>query len=275
LKFGLVYPNKGGFCDKQLLTKSCGKAESLGYDSFLLWDHFIQPDTPKTFESWSAICYLAGKTETIRLGTCVTPVPLWNPAILAKKIATADNLSEGRVIFGAGAGRLEDEFGSFNPRAIFNARFAMFEEAVKYIVELWTQPFTKHTGKYYRSGQNGTCVEPKPIQQPHVPIWVGSNGRRLLSIIADVAAGWIPYPENPEVYIERKRELEGIMSSTRADRTLTFAAHVRGSTQMDELQKSVENLRLVGCEYVAIPLRFKPEDALTGIESIYQTMSTF
>ena len=85
----------------------------MGFDSILFPDHYMSPWTNVKFDTWSLIAYLAGKVSKIRLGTCVTPIPLRHPSVLAKIVATTDILSGGRVILGVGAGWVKDEFVAY------------------------------------------------------------------------------------------------------------------------------------------------------------------
>lgn len=95
MKFGIVFPSYDSFCDREFAEEVATKAEDEELDSMLVWDHYMLPYGNRTFDAYILLSYLAGKTERIRLGTCVTPLPFRNPAMLAKMIATLDRLSEG------------------------------------------------------------------------------------------------------------------------------------------------------------------------------------
>jgi len=111
LKFGIAVT---GRANPKILEKMAIKADSVGYDSFLVTDHFMLPEANNHTDVWSFLPYLAAKTENIRLGTCVTPLPFRQPGVLAKMISTTDNLSNGRVILGAGFGWYQPEFDAFS-----------------------------------------------------------------------------------------------------------------------------------------------------------------
>ena len=111
MKFGLATT---GRTNPTLLEKFAIRAEELGFDSFLVTDHFMQPTSNKMMDAWTLLPFLAAKTSKIRLGTCVTPITFRPPSILAKMIATADNLSGGRIILGAGAGWYKPEFNGYS-----------------------------------------------------------------------------------------------------------------------------------------------------------------
>jgi len=90
-----------GTTPPKVLEKIVLKAEDLGYDYFLVTDHYMGTRSSVTLDAWTFLSYVAALTQRIRLGTCVTPIPFRPPAILAKMIATLDNLSDGRAILGA------------------------------------------------------------------------------------------------------------------------------------------------------------------------------
>ena len=89
----LIYPVKKGYLDKDLISEVGKAAEQAGFYAFLSWDHYMLPDGPETLDAWSILGYLAGQTDTIKLGTVVTPIPFRPPAQLAKIVASVDHLS--------------------------------------------------------------------------------------------------------------------------------------------------------------------------------------
>ena len=110
----LIYPVKKGYLDKELISEVGKAAEQAGFYAFLSWDHYMLPDGPETLDAWSILGYLAGQTDTIKLGTVVTPIPFRPPAQLAKIVASVDHLSGGRTILGGGAGWHQPEFDGFS-----------------------------------------------------------------------------------------------------------------------------------------------------------------
>jgi len=154
-----------GRANPKTVEKLALKAEELGYDYFLLTDHYMQPNWNGHPEAWTFLAYLAAKTERIRLGTCVSPLPLRSPAIFAKTIATLDNLSNGRVILGAGYGWYKPEFDAFSTWLESPERIAYSREALEVMLKLWNgkEPLD-FAG---RMKGTGIVVEPKPVQKPH------------------------------------------------------------------------------------------------------------
>jgi F420-dependent oxidoreductase-like protein len=172
-------------------------AESKGFDSFWVMDHFHQlpavgtPDRPM-LEGWTTLFVLAGITTKIKLGTLVTGILYRYPSVLAKIASTMDVLSKGRLFLGIGASYYEGESlaygitgsGSFPSN---QERLLRLEEAIQIIRKMWTdEPSASFNGRYYQI--NGAYCNPKPIQKPSPPILVGGGGeRKTLRIVAKYA----------------------------------------------------------------------------------------
>jgi F420-dependent oxidoreductase-like protein len=173
------------------------RAESMGFDSFWVMDHFHQipmvgtPDQPM-LEGWTTISVLAGITTKIKLGTLVTGVLYRHPSVLAKIAATLDVLSKGRLFMGIGASYFEGESTAYGITSTGSfpsnqERLLRLEEAIQIIRKMWTEePTASFNGKYYQI-HNAYC-NPKPIQKPSPPILVGGSGeRKTLKIVAKYA----------------------------------------------------------------------------------------
>ena len=105
------------FANWTQIQKAAVEADQLGYWGFVLPDHYMWGQDrggDSTFETWTALTYLAAKTEKIRLGTLVTPIPFRPPGMLAKTVSTLDLLSNGRTILGVGAGWSQTEFEGYS-----------------------------------------------------------------------------------------------------------------------------------------------------------------
>jgi F420-dependent oxidoreductase-like protein len=164
-------------------------------------DHFatLGPrDDGPIFETWTMLAAMAQLTTRTRIGCAVVGNTYRHPAVLAKMAVTVDHLSGGRLEFGLGAGWAENEhtmlgleFGTKNDRA------DRLEESVQIIRALWTRPRTTFEGKHYRLQE--AVAEPKPMQQPHPPIWIGGSGpKRTLRIAAQYADVWNAAGGSPE-----------------------------------------------------------------------------
>lgn len=159
------------------LKNTVQTCEQLGYDSVWIDDHLMLGTTP-ILECWTTLSALASATEKIKLGTMVTCNIFRNPALLAKMVATLDNISNGRIELGIGAGVQKSEHDAYGFLFSSNKeRIQRLNEAVEIMKKLWTQKKSSYNGKYYTL-KDAIC-EPKPIQKPHVPIIIGGSGEKL------------------------------------------------------------------------------------------------
>ncbi len=170
------------------ITKSIIEADHLGFDGVLMPDHYMwgneighsMKNPYGTLETWTTLSYLAGKTDRISLGTLVTPLGLRHPGMLAKMLATLDNLSGGRVVLGVGAGWSQVEFRGYSSWLEPADRVAKTVEALKVILALWSEESVTHHGRFY--DLDGAVLLPKPVQAPHPRLLFGSEGRRMLKM---------------------------------------------------------------------------------------------
>lgn len=168
------------------------RAEELGYDMIAIPEHIaIPPDDLHTGSFWlhatTAQAALAGATTRIALNSCVTILPLQSPLYHAKALATADWMSGGRmhVTFGLGSIRKEYDYFGVN----WEQRGAIADEYLEAIVALWTQDRPSFSGKYVNFEEIGFA--PKPVQKPHLPIWIGGDSKPALRRVAKHGSGWI------------------------------------------------------------------------------------
>jgi F420-dependent oxidoreductase-like protein len=156
-------------------------AEELGFDAFFRSDHYLHMGGnggPGSTDAWTTLAALARETQTIRLGTLVTPVTFRFPGVLAIQVAQADAMSGGRVELGIGAGWYEAEHQAYGiPFPPTGTRFDMLEEQLAIIEGLWTTPVGEtfaFTGTHYQLSDSPAL--PKPAQRPRPPIVMGGHG---------------------------------------------------------------------------------------------------
>jgi F420-dependent oxidoreductase-like protein len=196
VKFGVLVP-QGWHLDLQdipdpeekyeHMTRFAQEAERLGFDSIWLYDHFHTVPTPEvetTFECWISTAALACDTKNVRIGQMVTCNSYRPPALLAKMASTVDVLSHGRLDFGIGAGWYEHEYNAYGyPFPDGPERLRMLSEALQIFHAMWKEPYAKFEGKYYQI--DGAINEPKGVQKPHIPIWIGGAGEKVtLKLVA-------------------------------------------------------------------------------------------
>ena len=177
----------------------CAKeAERAGFDAVWLYDHFHTTPTAQletTFECWTSMAALARDTKTIKLGQMVTCNNYRPPSLLAKMASGIDVMSHGRLILGIGAGWYEEEFLAYGYEYPDTPeRLRMLREALQVIKAMWTQDRAEFEGRYYRL--RGAINEPKPVQKPHPPIWVGGESGPSLRRAARFGDAWYPIGSN-------------------------------------------------------------------------------
>ncbi len=164
--------------------------DQLGFDSVWVCDHVYGVPNPTLpiFEAWSQLAAIAAITERVQLGTLVTPPLFRNPAILAKQIATIDQISNGRVIAGLGAGWFKPEFEAYGIEfPSLGSRLRALEESVQIMKQLWTKERADFSGDF-ASVHDAIC-EPKPVRVP--PVLIGGGGEQvLMGIVARQADIW-------------------------------------------------------------------------------------
>jgi probable F420-dependent oxidoreductase len=199
MDFGVWIPNCRHLATADIIRDTAVRAEQLGYDSVWVSDHVVVPHAnvvnfgETIFDPLVTLGVLAGATRRVRLGTTVLIVPYRNAVVTAKMISSLDALSGGRVIFGVGAGWVAAESAALG--VPFGERGAMTDEYLAAMQELWTSPKPSFSGKYTRF--DGIVFEPRPVQKPHPPIWVGGHSRAALRRTVDVGAAWHPINRPP------------------------------------------------------------------------------
>lgn len=186
-------------------TRMVRCADQWGYDMVAVPEHFIIPNDhvelsgPHYLHSTVAQAYIAGATERIRVNSCITVLPLQHPVVLAKALATADWMSNGRMMVTFGVGWLKPEFDLLG--VPFHERGRIADEYLAAIVELWTSESPRFGGKYVQF--DNVAFEPKPIQKPHLPIWIGGDADAALRRAAKYASGWWSFLTPPDKLAER------------------------------------------------------------------------
>ena len=156
-------------------------AEKLGYWKVKVPEHFVIPEQHIELSgdhyphAVTALGFAAGATETLRLASSITILPLVHPIAQAKMWATLDWLSGGRAEMNVGVGWLEGEFELMG--VDFHRRGAICEEQIQAMIALWTQDLATFEGKYFAFHNVG--ASPKPVQKPHLPIWFGGDANMI------------------------------------------------------------------------------------------------
>lgn len=224
-------------------------AEETGWDSAWAFDHFFSlgpNEMEQTLEGWTLLAGLAVKTSRLRIGLMVTGNTHRNPAILAKQAVTVDHLSNGRLILGMGAGWNEREHAAYGiPFPSARERVDRFGEAMEMIHLLETQERTTFNGRYYTLVD--APFEPKPVQG-HIPVLIGTAGRRMLRHVARYADYW-DGGESPERYAENAALLRRYCAEIGRDPAeirMVFSAYSAPLASVDAFRAHVVTYARIG-----------------------------
>ncbi len=173
-------------------------AEELDFDACFVTEHPFPPDRwmrgggHHALDPFVALSFAAAATSRIRLHTNVLVLPYRNPFLTAKAVATLDVLSGGRVLLGVAAGYLRGEFRALGVDP--EQRNALTDDALRALRAAWTEDGVHFRGPGYEAA--GHSMRPRPLQQPHPPVWVGGNSRVAIRRAVELADGWCPFPSS-------------------------------------------------------------------------------
>jgi F420-dependent oxidoreductase-like protein len=191
------------------LARAC---EEHGVPALFRSDHYLElgGEHPErgSLDAWTTLAALGAITTTLRLGTLVSPATFRHPSLLAKVVATADHISDGRVTLGIGAGWHEREHEAFGfPFAATRERMDVLEEQLQVVLGAWADgPFSFH-GEHYRL--HDLEAQPKPVQRPHPPVIIGGNaGPRSATLAARYADEYNTVFATPDEIRERRANVE-------------------------------------------------------------------
>ena len=228
-------------------------AEEAEFDGAWLFDHFkaLYGRGPGScMESWTLLAALSAATSRIRLGTLVTGITYRHPSLLAAEAATVDNVSQGRLELGVGAGWFEEEHRqlgfAFPPRA---ERVERLAECIEVLRLLMTTDDASFSGRYYRL-QEVTYL-PRPVQQPHPPLWIGGKGeRRMLPLVGRVADVWHCFGSPDELVRKWAIVAEHAEAAGRDPAAIVRATDLSLSEPWDEVRRTAQAHREHGISYL-------------------------
>jgi F420-dependent oxidoreductase-like protein len=252
------------------LLKRIRFAEDAGFDGAWVFDHFTplygDRDGP-CMEGWTLLAALAVSTERIRLGTLVTGVTYRHPSILAAEAVTVDQVSGGRLELAVGAAWFEGEHRELGvPFPPTPERTERLEEAVQVIRLLMTEDRATFEGRHYRL--EGATYHPRPVQQPHPPIWIGASGeRRTIPIAARHADAWhcfgsVTGLRKKTAVLDRAAEAGG-----RDPASILRASDLSISEPWDEVRQRAEGLAELGFGYAVVSW---PSEGLRRLEEFIE-----
>ncbi len=286
MEFGLHLPHVGPLATREGITAFAQFAEELGFDALWVSDHVVvprsldsrypysrdgsfpvSPDVP-LMEPLATLLFAAAVTERVKLGTTVLVIPMRNPIVTAKQLASLDVLSNGRLILGVGAGWMEEEFKMLG--VPFERRGARTNEYIRLIKALWTEENPSFEGKFWQIKDVG--FSPKPLQQPHPPIWTGGHSAPALRRAGRLSDGWHAVGVSPDTLREQFQEVQRhAQEAGRDPASLTLS--VRPRVRLDDPAKTIELLRSyreVGVSHVVLEM-FAPD--MDRVRSLMETLA--
>jgi probable F420-dependent oxidoreductase len=253
LKLHLAIPNFGPGSAAADMVAIAVVAEALGFDGIATTDHLLVPRGEphryeRIFDAVVVLGHLAAHTERVQLLTSVIVVPMRNPFVLAKQIASLDQLSGGRVVFGVGAGWHEGEFA--NVHAPFAGRGRRLDEAIRLFRHLFSGSPEPFQGEFY--GYEDGVFDPLPVQREQLPIMVGGNSDAALRRAARAADVWESTALDVDGWSERVEVLRPLVGA----RQVEVGARIGLPEDTGEAFAELERWQAAGAEHVMISLGF-------------------
>jgi F420-dependent oxidoreductase-like protein len=186
-------------------------AEELGYDSVWVYDHFHNVPVPAhetMFECWTTLAAISQRTDRVRLGQMVGCAAYRNPGLLAKITSNLDVISGGRLDWGIGAGWYDHEFKAYGYEFLSaKDRIRVLRETVEIVKLMWSEPDAHYQGRHFTI--SGAQCDPKPVQQPHPPIWIGGGGEQLTLRVVARHADRSNFGGKPHEFAHKTEVLKG------------------------------------------------------------------
>src|SRR5215469_8120905 len=231
---GIAIPQTGSTVDARLIRRFLERAEELGYETVWVQEQIIS-DSP-ILEPVTLLAYAAALTSKVRLGTAVLLTVIRNPVQLAKSLATLDQLSQGRLTVGVGIG------GAHVPEKVFGVssdrRSRQFVEGLSVMKALWTQPRASFSGEFWRF--ENVPMEPKPVQQPHPPLWFGAREAIALRRAVRHGDGWMGAGTSSSAdFVRQAAEIRRFLEEAQRD-PATFAISKRVYIAIDQDHRRAE-----------------------------------
>lgn len=265
------------FISQEAIAEMARAAEAAGFDAAFVTDHPIPSDRwmraggHHTLDPFVALSFAGAATRRLRLQTHILVLPYRNPFLLAKAAASLDVVSGGRLILGVAAGYLRAEFDALG--ADFERRNEVSDETLVLLKRAWSEEGI-HTSVRGVPIEGHTAL-PRPLQQPHPPIWVGGNTPRAIRRAVELGDGWLPFPAPGRMArfvrtraLQSTQDLERGLSYMRGHAAkvgrkepldvcfapLSLADYLKGECSLASFRDSLAHLALVGVTWLTISL---------------------
>jgi probable F420-dependent oxidoreductase len=292
MKVGIVLPQTGESATSENVLYIGKEAENEGLDSVWVFDRLLWPFKPQTpyggvpnapipaeyqniLDPLETLTYLAGNTERISLGTSIIDMLFQNPVILARRFATLDIFSGGRVIAGLAIGWSKDEYDASG--IPYRQKGARADEYMQALKRIWTEDVVEFKGQFYNIP--ASKIGPKPVQKPHPPILLGGYTPKTFPRIVNYADGWIPIAgsvplEQQEQAINGLREAARKANKNPSDIRIFVLSYpnVLDSSQssssnqqrppmsgtIDQIGSDIDRIKAMGAEHIIFGYAFSP-----------------
>lgn len=191
----ISHPSRPDLVSGTGIATVAAAAEAAGFDGFGFTDHpapsqrWLDAGGHDSVDPFVALGFAAGRTTTLRLIPNIVVLPYRNPFLVAKAGATLDLLSDGRFTLAVGAGYLKAEFAALGVE--HSERNELFDEALEVLKAIWAGDDVSYDGRHFTA--RGITGHPRPVSQPHPPIWIGGNSARARQRVVEHGDGWCPF----------------------------------------------------------------------------------
>jgi probable F420-dependent oxidoreductase len=289
MKAGILLPQTGESATIENVLYIAKEAEKEGLDSLWVFERLLWPINPKTpyvatpdgslpiqyqnvLDPLETLTYLAGNTNQISLGTCLIDMLFHNPVVLARRFATLDVLSQGRVIAGLGIGWSKDEYEVSG--VPFERRGQRADEFLQMLKRIWTDEVVEFKGQFYSIP--ASKIGPKPVQKPHPPMLLGGFSPKTFSRIVSYADGWLPVAgfgalEQLEQTINGLREdarkankdpskirIFALTYPTLMDSSSSAQQRLPMTGTIDQIGTDINQIKAIGVEHIIFGHAFSP-----------------
>jgi probable F420-dependent oxidoreductase len=233
------------------VAERAAHAEALGYDSVWVSERVAVPvDKPHPYQPmadpWVALAYIAARTERVKLGTSVSQIALRPPVLMARELATLDRLSRGRLMVGAGAGWVEEEFTSVG--VDFATRGGRLNEFVRVLRHLWTTPEKPWNGKRFQVPGVKIVM---PLTAGGPPVYIGASGPAGLRRVAKYADGFLTVHMKPEALAGLRAAIDAMTAAEGRER-LPMISQVYPPKSIEEAKTLVSEAKGAGVDGVIV-----------------------
>ena len=286
MRTGFVLPHVGPAASPQAILHVAQRAEALGYDSVWVTERLLYPLKPQTpypaspdgslpepykvvLDPLETLTFVAAQTARVALGTSVLDMPFYNPVMLARRLATLDVLSGGRLRVGLGQGWSKDEYDAVGiaPRGLGSRA----DEFIQVLKTIWTTDPVEFRGRHFQIPRS--IIQPKPVQKPHPPLYLAAFSQGALKRAATLANGWnpavVPLDGMKQMLAGLKamanaagRDPASLELVVRANLSITERLVGKGrsifSGSMEDIREDVAAVRALGASEVCFDATFSP-----------------